>query len=82
MDAAECSADAGVCFDEVDAAIEIVAAEKDVIENGGHFDGSPRNKGRCEGGSGYSQKSTTRKHLEPLSQNCAAFGGVGKQCKA
>src|SRR5271169_2404098 len=34
MDAAECGANARVFFDEVDAAIEIAAAEKDVIKHG------------------------------------------------
>ncbi len=37
MDAAECGADAGVFFDEVDAAIEIAAAEEDVVEHGGRL---------------------------------------------
>src|SRR5580658_1590529 len=35
MDAAECGRDAGVLFDEGDTAIEIAAAEKDMIEHGG-----------------------------------------------
>lgn len=35
MNAAECGANAGVFFDEGDAAIEIAAAEEHVIEHGG-----------------------------------------------
>src|SRR5229473_7445329 len=37
MDSADGGADADVLFDKFDAAVEIVAAEKDVIEQGGHL---------------------------------------------
>ncbi len=37
MDASECGTHAGIFFNEVDAAIEIVAADNDVIEQGGHL---------------------------------------------
>ena len=37
MDTAECGAHAGVLFDEIDAALQVVAAEKNVIEHGRHL---------------------------------------------
>src|SRR5437773_9695340 len=37
MDAANRRADAGVLFDQIDAAIKIVAAENDVIEQSGYL---------------------------------------------
>src|SRR5712664_578422 len=47
MDSAECGADAGAFFDEVDAAVEIVAADDDVIEQCGHLVVSFRVCGAC-----------------------------------
>ena len=58
MNAAECSANAGMFFNEVDAAIEIAAAEEDVIKHDGdliacrHEFGSQR-----EAGGGCDKKS-------------------------
>src|SRR5712691_9279210 len=37
MDAAERGANAGFLFDEIDAAVEIAAAENDVVEQSGHL---------------------------------------------
>ena len=37
MNSTECGADAAVLFYEIDAALEIVAAEKNVIEHGWHL---------------------------------------------
>ena len=37
VDSAECGADSAVFFDKVDAALEIVAAEKDVVEHRWHL---------------------------------------------
>ncbi len=52
MDAAKCGANTGVFFDEVNAAIEIAAAEKNVIEHDGHFNSSEGHFWRGEGSSG------------------------------
>jgi hypothetical protein len=55
MDSSDGGADTGSLFDQLDAAIEIVAAEKDVIEQNGHvlvvfvsIARGPRNRGSCE----------------------------------
>src|SRR6185437_2703608 len=48
MDAAERCANAGVFFDEADAAIEIAAAKKNVIEQCGHLIGPRRSEWRGE----------------------------------
>jgi hypothetical protein len=37
MNSAECGADAGMLFDEVYAALQIIAAEENVIEHGRHL---------------------------------------------
>ena len=37
MDSAKCGAHAGVLFDEVNAALQIIAAEKDVVEHWWHL---------------------------------------------
>src|SRR6266852_4749621 len=47
MNTTKCGADAGGLFDEVDAAIEVGAAENEVIEQGGNVS-APTRKG-CEG---------------------------------
>src|SRR5271157_720734 len=65
MDTAECGANAGVFFDEGDAAIEIVAAEEDVVEHRGRFNGSPGKGRRCKSATGHCHKRTARKHQEP-----------------
>ena len=41
MDAAESGANAGVLFDKRDAALQIVAAEKNVVEQRGYLLGCP-----------------------------------------
>jgi hypothetical protein len=52
MDAAECGWNTGALFDELDAAIEIVATEKEVIKHDGRFSGSPGNRWRGQGAPG------------------------------
>jgi hypothetical protein len=49
MDASECGAYAGIFFNEVDAAIEIVAADNDVIEQSRHLVVIFRAIGPCDG---------------------------------
>ena len=63
MDAAKCGADAGVLLDKVDAAIEIAAAEKNVVENAGHFHGSEGNFGRRQRACRERKKRAARKFL-------------------
>ncbi len=59
MDASECGTHAGIFFNEVDAAIEIVAADNDVIEQGGHLVVIFRAVGLCDGWRG---KDATGQH--------------------
>lgn len=68
MDTAEGGADAGVLFDERDAAIEVVAAEENVVENCRHFNGSPREARRSERAGCQREKSAAwefRRHAAP-----------------
>ena len=56
MNAAECGSDSGMFLDESDAFVEIARAKKNVIEHGGHVNGSPGNNRRGECASGHSEK--------------------------
>ena len=63
MNSTECGAYACVLFDEIDAALQIVAAEKDVVENGGHSVVSLRANGECgQGRAAGKEKTATREH--------------------
>src|SRR5713226_9358700 len=67
MDGAEGRAHAGVLLDESDAPIEIVAAEKDVVEQCRHVLRWPRDGG-CDGcACGNRKESSTRNgfHMRP-----------------
>src|SRR5882762_9118251 len=59
MDASESGAHAGIFFDEIDAAIEIVAADNNVIEQCGHLVVIFRAVGPCDGWRG---KDAARQH--------------------
>src|SRR5229473_3197694 len=83
MDSADGGADADVLFDKFDAAIEIVAAEKDVIEQCGHLvviflarrpvDGRRHNRA-----SGQSKKAPARNHSWHL---VILDAGLGARCR-
>jgi len=62
MDAAERCANTDVFFDETDAAIEIAAAEKNVVEQCGHLIGPKRSEWRGESESGQCEKISARHH--------------------
>src|SRR6266849_5906415 len=73
MDSADGGADADVLFDQFDAAIQIVAAEKDVIEQGGQVVvlrvfrvRRPGDGRRHKRASGQSKKAPARNHPRHL----------------
>src|SRR5690349_17894 len=62
MDAAECRANTCVLLDEVDAALEVVAAKQDVIERIGYAMHGKRDARSQEGNCSQSEESSPRDH--------------------
>src|SRR5712692_4350774 len=63
MNAAEGRAHSGALLDESDAAIEIAAAEKNVVEQSGHVLCCPRDGGRDDGACGDRKEGSARNGL-------------------
>src|SRR4029077_8016729 len=89
MDSTDGGANAGAFFDQLDTAVEIVAAEKDVIEHGGHVVvrvfgvRGPGDGRRYNRASGQSKKASAGNHpLTPRYFRCeiVARRGASRAC--
>jgi len=67
MDSTKRRADTRAFFDEGDPAIKIIAAEKDVIEQGRHLIRRPGYRRRENSSSGQGKEKPTRHHRDCLS---------------
>jgi hypothetical protein len=64
MDATKCGANAEALFDESDAAVEIAAAKKNVVEQGGHLIRCPGKFRRGKRATGEREKNSARNECQ------------------